>query len=219
MAEKTKAESKKETKKEPSKAKVEQKPSAKGVYHYLKKAWLNPTEQNTQDLRSKMISWRAGNRITKLEKPTRLDRARALGYKAKKGFVVFRIVIERGGRFKNRPNTKRRSKRFNIKKILKMNYQWVAEQRVQNKYTNLEVLNSYKIAKDGRFYFFEVICIDPERPEIKNDSNFRWLQNPTNRHRVYRGLTSAGRKSRGLRVKASNLKVRPSGNANKHHGK
>ncbi len=195
------------------------KPSVKGFYHYLKTAFKKPTEANTQDLRSKMIAWRAGERITKLEKPTRLDRARTLGYKAKKGFVVFRILIERGGRVKTRPNTKRRSKRFNIKKILKMNYQWVAEQRVQNKYPNLEVLNSYKIAKDGRFYFFEVICIDPERPEIKNDSNFRWLQDSANRNRALRGLTSAGRKSRGLRVKASNVKVRPSSAANKHHGK
>ena len=201
------------------KQKVQAKPSAKGLYHYLKKAWKSPTEENTKDLRSKMITWRAGERIVKLEKPSRLDRARVLGYKAKKGIVVFRIAVRRGGRYKNRPNTKRRSKRFNIKKILKMNYQWVAEQRVQNHFSNLEVLNSYKVAKDGIYYYFEVICVDPERPEIKNDKTFAWLQDSANRHRVFRGLTSAGRKSRGLRVKASNLKVRPSSNANKHHGK
>ena len=201
------------------KQKTETKKSVKGVYHYLKQAWKKPSEAQVKDLRSKMIAWRAGDRITKIEKPSRLDRARTLGYKAKKGIIVFRILIQRGGRYKNRPNIKRRSKRFNIKKILKMNYQWVAEQRVQNRYPTLEVLSSYKIAKDGQYYFYEVICVDPQRPEIKNDKDFAWLQRPTNLNRALRGLTSAARKSRGLRVKASNLKVRPSGNSNSHHGK
>ena len=105
------------------------------------------------ELREKMKEWRAGERITKIEKPTRIDRARALGYKAKKGVVVARVVIARGGRKKPRINKKRRTKRQNTRKSLKMNYKWIAEQKAGRKFKNLEVLNSYKLAKDGKFFY------------------------------------------------------------------
>ena len=191
----------------------EQSKSAHGAYYYIKQAWKNPTPEHIDQIRKEMIAWREGGRITKIEKPTRLDRARALGYKAKKGFVVFRVTLERGGRQKARPTTKRRSKRFNVKKILKVSYQQVAEQRVQNTHKNLEILNSYKIGKDGKFYFFEVIAVDRNMPEIKSDKHLKWLQHPANKFRVLRGLTSPGIKSRGLMNRNPNLKVRPSARA------
>jgi large subunit ribosomal protein L15e len=201
MAEKKEA--KKETKKEQVK-------SVKGFYHYMKQAWKKPTNADTIENRKKMIAWRAGNRITKLEKPTRIDRARTLGYKAKKGVLVYRVVIERGGRHKPRPTVKRRSKRFSVMKILKMNYRWVAEQRFQKEFRNLEVLNSYLVGRDGRYYVFEVIAVDRNAPEIKADPQYNWVLNPANQFRALRGLTSAGKKSRGLRKKTRNMKVRPS---------
>ena len=34
---------------------------------------------------------------------------------------------------------------------------------------------------------------------IRNDPRINWIVNPTHKHRECRGLTSAGRKSRGLR--------------------
>src|SRR3970282_2784095 len=102
-----------------------------------------------------MISWRASPVFTKVEKPLRLDKARALGYKAKKGFVVVRVRLMRGGHRRPRPNKGRRGKRLHTRKNLKMSYQWIAEQRVAKKYPNLEVMNSYPIGKDGMPYFFE----------------------------------------------------------------
>jgi len=203
----------KQAKKEDSSKKVAPQKSAHGFYHYMSEAWKNPSKEIIESRRKEAIAYREGSRIVKLEKPTRLDRAHSLGYKAKKGFVIFRIIIQRGGHIKPRPTTKRRSKRFNIKKNLHMNYQWIAEQRVQNKYQNLEVLNSYPIGKDGQFYYFEVICVDRNAPEITNDKNFKWLQNPANRFRVLKGRTSSGRKARGLLNKNPNLKIRPSARA------
>jgi large subunit ribosomal protein L15e len=82
-------------------------------------------------------------------------------------------------------------------KNLKMNYKWIAEQRVSRKYVNLEVLNSYQIGKDGINYFYEVILVDPQRPEIKNDKTINWISNT--KKRAMRGLTSAAKKSRGMR--------------------
>jgi len=180
---------------------------AKGMYYYLRQAWKKPDEKI---LRERMLTWRRENVIVKVEKPLRLDRARALGYKAKKGFVVVRVKILRGGRKRPHRRKGRRSRRQTIRKTLKMSYQWVAEQRVQRKFPNLEVLNSYQVGKDGMNYFFEVILVDPERSEIQNDSTINWVCRKENRGRVYRGLTSAAKKSRGLRSKSHNLKVRPS---------
>jgi large subunit ribosomal protein L15e len=186
------------------------------MYHYLAKAWKKPDKEV---LRKRMIDWRKGKRLEKINKPLRLDRARALGYKAKKGFVIIRATIQRGGRKKPRVNKKRKTKRQSTKKILKMNYKWVAESRAQKKYKNLEVLNSYPIGKDGKYYFFEIIMIDPSRSEIKKDPNFKWITKSKNRKRALRGLTSSAKKSRGLRKKSRNLKVRPSLRAWKRKGK
>lgn len=169
-----------------------------GLYHYLKEAWKKPDKKT---LRERMIEWRKSPVFVKVDKPLRLDRARALGYKDKKGFVIIRVRIGRGGHKRPRPNKGRRSKRLHTRKNLKMNYRWIAEQRAANKYKNLEVLNSYQIGKDGQHYFYEVILVDSNRPEIKNDKTINWICKPENKKRPMRGLTSSGKKARGLRNK------------------
>ncbi len=189
---------------------------AKGAYHYIREVWKKPGRDLLQ---TRLIEWRAGESFVKVDKPLRLDRARALGYKAKKGFVVFRVRIKRGGRKRTRHKHGRKSRKQYVKKILKMNYQWVAEIRVEKKYPNLEVLNSYPIARDGKYYFYEVIMIDPSRPEIRNDPVFKWICDSANHNRAQRGLTSAARKSRGLRSRSHNMKVRPSLRAWERRGK
>jgi large subunit ribosomal protein L15e len=188
----------------------------KGMYHYIKQAWKNP---DAKTLRDRMTEWRATESQVKVDKPLRLDRARALGYKDKKGFVIIRVRVVRGGHKRPRPNKGRRSKRMHTNKNLKMSYKWIAEQRVQNKHKNLEVLNSYQIGKDGINYFYEVICVDPQRPEIKSDKNVNWTGKAGNKKRVLRGLTSAGKKSRGLGNKHPTTKVRPSVRAGFGRGK
>lgn len=188
----------------------------KGLSYYLRLAFRRP-EKETQ--KERMIGWRHSESIVVVEKPLRLDRARALGYRAKKGFIVLRVRVIRGGHKKQRPNKGRRSKRLTNKKTLKMSYKWIAETRVSKKYKNLEVLNSYPIGKDGQHYFYEVICVDPSKPEIKNDKKINWICKGENKTRPERGLTSAGKKSRGLRSKSPTSKVRPSVRAGRRLGK
>lgn len=178
-----------------------------GMYSYIKKAWKKP---DSKVLRERMIEWRKSEAQTKVDKPLRLDKARALGYKDKKGFVVIRIRLKRGGHRRPRPNKGRKGTRMHTRKNLKMSYKWIAEQRVQNKYKNLEILNSYLIGKDGIYAFYEVICVDPQRPEIKNDKTINWIAKPQNKKRALRGLTSAAKKSRGLRSRNPMNKSRPS---------
>ncbi|MBI2629988.1 50S ribosomal protein L15e [Candidatus Pacearchaeota archaeon] len=175
----------------------------KSAYDYIK-------ENLRAGLRNKLIQWRAEDSAVRLEKPSDIGRARNLGYKDKKGYVIMRIKLKRGGRRRIRVNKGRRSKRQTGRKTLKMNYRWVAEQRAARRFPNLEVLNSYEVAKDGQFYFFEVIMIDTSRPEIIADKTINWMCRPENQSRAFRGLTSAGKKSRGLYSKSRNLKIRPS---------
>ncbi len=182
------------------------------AYNYIKQNLKN-------SLKSKLIEWRAGNSIVKLEKPSNIGRARNLGYKDKKGFIILRVKLIRGGRKRNVPNKRRRSKRKTTRKTLKMSYQWIAEQRAERKYTNLVALNSYQIGKDGQHYFYEVVMVDPEMPEIKNDKTINWICSPKNSKRAMRGLTSAAKKSRGLASKSHELKVRPSLRAWNRRGK
>lgn len=47
--------------------------------------------------------------------------------------------------------------------------------------------------------YFEVILVDPSHPKVRNDAHVNWIVNPVHKHREMRGLTSAGRKGRGLR--------------------
>jgi len=182
------------------------------AYKYIKKSIR-------ENLRKLMIDWRAQQSLTKVPKPTDIGRARKLGYKDKKGFVIVRVKIKRGGRKRPKINARRSTKKQTIRKTLKMSYQWVAENRAAKKYRNLEVLNSYKIGKDGVFYFFEVIMVDPNRNEIKKNKNLKFLASPKNKKRSLRGLTSAAKKSRGLRKKSPSLKTRPSLRKHKRKGK
>ncbi|MEK6907433.1 MAG: 50S ribosomal protein L15e [Nanoarchaeota archaeon] len=186
------------------------------LYKYLQKTWQEHPKELEDLYKLRLIEWRRGNSVVRVEHPTRLDRAHALGYKAKQGYVVVRVKLLRGGRQRPRIKSGRKSKNARRKLILEMNYQWVAEQRANKKYPNCEVLNSYYLAKDGKYYFYEVILIDRELgkkyPKIMNLAE--------QRGRVYRGLTSAGRKSRGLRGKGKGYeKMRPSYHAYKRRNK
>lgn len=166
-----------------------------GLYKYLHQAWR---KQDSETLKKRMIEWRQGDTVVRVEKPLRLDKAHMLGYKAKKGIVVARVRVVRGGHKRTRPNKGRKSKRTTIRKTLKLNYKGIAERRAASKYPNMEVLSSYWIGKDGEHYFFEVILVDKSSPEIKSDKELSFITKAT-QGRAFRGLTSAGKKSRGLR--------------------
>jgi large subunit ribosomal protein L15e len=106
--------------------------------------------------------------------------------------------------------------RYSPKKSLK----WIAEERVQRKFPNLEVLNSYWVGEDGQRVFYEVILVDPFAPEIFADPRINWICERQHKRRVFRGLTSAGKRSRGLRNKGKGAeKLRPSLKARGNRGK
>ena len=158
--------------------------------------------------------------VVKLDKPTNLPRARALGYKAKKGIIAVRVRVRKGSGTKTRPSRARRPKRMGIKKLTRRkSIQLIAENRASKKYSTCEVLNSYWIAEDGKHKYFEVILVDVNAPEIKSDKDLKWLTEKNRKGRAERGLTSQGKKSRGHKTKKKTThKTRPSRRANKRKG-
>jgi len=181
-----------------------------GYAKYLAELWTKPKENfGTEKWRAWLMKLRREPAITRLEKPTRLDRARSLGYKAIKGIFIVRCRVPKGGRKRPKPGHGRRPKRYGRFIEIRESNQVVAEARVARKYPNAEVLNSYWVGEDGKYVWYEVILAD--RAQAANNPKYSWLASPANRGRVYRGLTSAGKKSRGLRVKGPKAsKFRPS---------
>ncbi len=187
----------------------------KSAYAYIREAWKNPWEGYVGKLMwERLQRWRREPAVVRIERPTRLDRARALGYKAKKGVIVVRVRIRRGGRRAGRPNKGRKTKSLMVSRLTpKKSLQWIAEERAARKYPNMEVLNSYWVGEDGKHKWFEVILVDRAHPAIQSDKNLSGIARQ--RGRVFRGLTSSARKSRGLRRKGRGAeKVRPSYRAN-----
>ena len=171
-----------------------------GMYQHIREAWKDGM---SDEIRMKRLKkWRKEPTVNRIERPTRLDRARSLGYKAKQGFIVVRTKVRTGSLRKSRPNKGRRPKRMGVNRINPgKNLRWIAEERTDRKFPNLEVLNSYWVAKDGERKWFEVILVDPNHPQIKNDDDINWICDEDQSGRVYKGKTSAAKKARGLNNK------------------
>lgn len=165
------------------------------MYKYIRETWSKPKQNLGAFYRERLRVWRNQPATVRIERPTRLDRARSLGYKAKQGFVMVRQRVRRGGRMRPKFKSGRRSKARRRKKVLDQNFRTISEQRAQREFTNLEVLNSYYVGRDKNYVWYEIIMVDPHHPVIVKHKP--WLKKA--RKRALRGKTSAARKSRGLR--------------------
>ncbi len=151
-------------------------------------------------LRLRCWEYRQLNVIHRASRPSRPDKARRLGYKAKQGYVVYRIRVRRGGR--KRPVAKGQvygkpgNQGINELKFQK-SLRTTAEERVARKCPNLRVLNSYWINQDGTYKYYEVILVDPQHKAIRRDPRIQWICKPVHKHREARGLTASGKKNRG----------------------
>ena len=194
---------------------------ARSFYSHIRDAWKQPDEGLLGDLQwQRKQTWRREPAIVRVDRPTRLDRARELGYKAKQGVVVARVSVLKGNARKRRHRAGRRSKRQGVRRVTRdKNRQRVAEERASRKYRNLRVLNSYPVGEDGRQKWFEVILLDPAHPAIEGDDDLNWICDDVHRGRAYRGLTSAGKRNRGLGRRGKGTEHRrPSGGAGRSRG-
>jgi large subunit ribosomal protein L15e len=185
----------------------------KSFYSYISEAWGSPREGYVGALRQERLkAWRQDMTVQRIERPTRLDRARALGYKAKQGIIVARVKVRRGGLRKSRYIRNRRTRHMGMAKItMAKSIQRIAEERAGRRFRNMEVLNSYWVGEDGKHKWYEVILINPSDPAIKSDKDLSWVSGNSHKKRAEHGKTSAGKRGRGLMVKGRGAeKRRPS---------
>jgi large subunit ribosomal protein L15e len=193
----------------------------KSMYDYVGDQWKKPDSSFRSPQQQRIIQWRKGENFTRVEKPTRIDRARSLGYKAKPGYTVVRAWVRKGTLRKPKIKGGRKPSAKGISKITAgKSTKRIAEERTAKRFPNMEVLNSYWIGEDGKHHYFEIILVDPVHPSVIKDPKINWITDVSHKRRVLRGKTSAGRKGRGLHKKGKGTeKIRPSIRAHGNKGK
>ena len=187
-----------------------------GAYKYLEELWRKKQSDVMRFLlRIRAWEYRQMPKICRVQHPTRPAKARRLGYKAKQGYCIFRVAVRRGGR--KRPNHKGivfgKPKHQGINQLkFRRSLRSVAEERIGRRVAaNLRVLNSYWVNQDSTYKYYECIMVDPAHKAIRDDPRINWICAPSMKHREMRGVTSAGRHSRGLLKKGTGThKLRPS---------
>ncbi|OXB77753.1 UNVERIFIED_CONTAM: hypothetical protein H355_013141 [Colinus virginianus] len=191
-----------------------------GAYKYIQELWRKKQSDVMRFLlRVRCWQYRQLSALHRAPRPTRPDKARRLGYKAKQGYVIYRVRVRRGGRKRPVPKGATYGKPVHhgvnqlkfarsLQSVAEVTVLVVAqkigvtevtqEERAGRHCGALRVLNSYWVGEDSTYKFFEVILIDPFHKAIRRNPDTQWITKPVHKHREMRGLTSAGRKSRGL---------------------
>ncbi len=172
-----------------------------GAYKYIAETLQKEYKERNQTFRNKVISWKRQPAMSKVEYPSNLLRARRLGYKAKQGYSIVRVRVDKGRRTRQKPMGGRKHK--NNYRFVQPghSHQAIAEQRVNRVYKNMEVLNSYWVGEDGNYKFFEVILADPMMNTVTAKAVVR-------KGRAFRGLTASGNSGTPNKKKAMNKKLR-----------
>jgi large subunit ribosomal protein L15e len=173
-----------------------------GAYKYLEELWRKKQSDVLRFvLRLRSWEYRQLPVIHKVQRSSRPEKARKLGYKRKQGYVIYRIRIRRGGR--KRPVGKGIVYGKPVNQGITQlkpgrSHRAIAEDRIGRRCKNLRVLNSYWVGQDGTYKFFEVIVVDPFHKAIRRDPRQNWIVSHKQKHRENRGLTGAGKKHRGM---------------------
>jgi len=169
---------------------------SKSFYFYISKLWKSKwkDEKLIKLWRERLIQWRREPAIVRIDRPTRLDRARKLGWKPIRGIILVRVRVRKGWRKRKEYPRSRRPKAYRFYRSLEIPLQVIAEQRAQRAYPNLEVLNSYYVGEDGEYKWYEVIMVDPNEPSILSREEYAWIAAKKHRKRALRGLTPRNRR-------------------------
>lgn len=154
-----------------------------GLHQRVRELWKRPAESLQELYRERLREWRKQAVVVRVEKPTRIDRARSLGYKAKQGYVVARVRVRKGGRRRRYGRGGRKPSAAGLVKFTPAkSLQRIAEEKAARKFPNLEVLASYYVGEDGMHKWYEVLLVDPHHPEIQSDPKMSWIARQRRRY-------------------------------------
>ncbi|XP_068923169.1 large ribosomal subunit protein eL15-like isoform X2 [Petaurus breviceps papuanus] len=153
-----------------------------GAYKYIQQLWRKK-QSDVMRFLLRVLCWqyRQLSALHRAPQPTRPDKARRLGYKAKQGYVIYRIRVRRGGRKRPVPKgaTYGKPVHHGVKQLkFAGSLQSVAEERAGRHCGALRVLNSYWVGEDSTYKFFEVILIDPVHKAIRRNPDTQGITKP-----------------------------------------
>ncbi|MCL4372141.1 50S ribosomal protein L15e [Candidatus Marsarchaeota archaeon] len=167
-----------------------------GANKYIRETIINDYKNRGDVYKKKLAAWSKDPAITRVERPSNLPRARALGYKAKEGIIIARTGVRKGTRKRQTAGGGRKPSKSGRFFSRHKSVQLIAEERVAKKFTNYEVVNSYFVGETGTKRYYEVILASKDSPALKNDSAYKnIIRSP---RRAERALTASGRRMRGL---------------------
>ncbi|MDE1868567.1 MAG: 50S ribosomal protein L15e [Candidatus Micrarchaeota archaeon] len=179
------------------------------MYNSMKTTFRSEYKERSDVYKARITKWNSEAPIFRVEKPTNIARARELGYKAKQGVIIVRVQVRKGTAKRHAPAGGRKPSKAGRFYSYAKSSQAVAEERAARKFINCEVLNSYFVGDSGSKKFYEVILIDRESPVIQSTPEY--MQVLSQKNRVFRGLTYAGRSHRGITRKGFGTEtLRPS---------
>jgi large subunit ribosomal protein L15e len=132
-----------------------------GAYKYIRQSIASMYKARSPALRSRLTAWRSSPTVARVEKPANLIRARELGYKAKRDYIVARVRIAKGKRARPRYSLGRKPAKT-IKYVSPgFSAGDRAELKAANRFSNLKVLGSYYVGEDGTDKYYEVVMLNP----------------------------------------------------------
>ena len=144
--------------------------------------------------------------LTPLPRP---DEARRLGFKAKQGYVIYRIRVRHGGYKRPVPKgaTFGKPVSHGVNQLqFARSLQSAAEERTGRHRGALRLLNPYWVGEESTYQFFEVILIDPFHTAIRRNPDPWWTTKPVHNHEEIRGWRLQAERARarqGLQVPPS----------------
>jgi large subunit ribosomal protein L15e len=166
------------------------------MYKQMKQTFISEYKSRSGPYKSNIIKWNAEAPIMRVVKPTNIARARELGYKAKEGVIVARVRVHGGSKKRKQAGGGRKPSKSGRYFTMRKSSQAIAEERASRKFSNTVALNSYFIGSSGSEKYFEVILLDKNSSVLKSDDQYSGIISQEGR--AFRGLTSAGKKHRGI---------------------
>ena len=138
-----------------------------GVTKYVRSAWKSPKQSMEPRHRTgRMAVWRHEPVFQRIDKPTRIDAARRVGYRAKQGVVICRTRVRRGGLRKGVVNMKRKPSKSGVTKItMAKSIQRIAD-AFRDRLGNVQFNNTTEL--NSTIYFCRA-----------NHNDFNYSSNPT----------------------------------------
>ena len=123
--------------------------------------YIRENERKIYEDRGFLLKIQGESITVRVDRPTKLTKAKSLGYKAKQGYIIVRTRVAKGSYRRPRPTHARRPSKTGLYFNLDISKKKIAEFRASRVYKNMQVLGSYLVAKNGQYDWFEIVMKDP----------------------------------------------------------